>query len=375
MGGRALGGAWRPGSGSPRSSSIAAEEALAEDLLDLALESTDGPRRRARPPVMTMIGIDCQAVLLADLLDDLEAVRCGGASGRAGSGRAGRPRAAPSAPRSRRRPRRPPSPARGALGGAGRAPPRRPRRPAAAPRVGRRRACGGSRSAGRGRTAWSRSRRPPGDSPRSFSSSIVAMMIGISIVSASVFSAARTAQPSMPGITMSRMIAEGCSCLASRRPSSPLEAAAGLIALLAEVAPHQLADRGVVVDDQDRGWPVSGLPGPAGRVGAVAAAGGVGAGRRGGRADLGGEPDREGRALAHLALDADLAAHRPAIEQADRQPQADAACILPLEAWTCENRSNSRACCSGSSPCRCRGPGRRSGRRRLVGRLARRARV
>ena len=76
------------------------------------------------------------------------------------------------------------------------------------------------------------------------------MIVGMSAVWASAFRAASTAQPSMPGMTTSRMIAEGCSCLASRSPSSPLLGGPGPIALLVKTATHQFTDRDVIIDDE-----------------------------------------------------------------------------------------------------------------------------
>src|SRR5262249_49098485 len=93
----------------------------------------------------------------------------------------------------------------------------------------------------------------------------------------------------------------------------------GSEALRTEIALHQLADRGVVVNDQDE----------------VCRA----AWRRGGRltrrtagrtskwpfiaADDHRQPDREGRTLANITFDRDRAAHGLAIEQAIRQAQAE----------------------------------------------------
>ena len=78
------------------------------------------------------------------------------------------------------------------------------------------------------------------------------MITGMSASAGSAFSAVSTAQPSMPGIMTSSVIASGRDL--SRQPERLLPAPGGdhAEALAAEEALHQVAHRRLVVDHQHR---------------------------------------------------------------------------------------------------------------------------
>ena len=79
---------------------------------------------------------------------------------------------------------------------------------------------------------------------------MVSMITGMSASSGSALSADSTAQPSMPGIITSSVMASGRSSRASRSPSSPPRRGDDRKPSLREEALHQVAHRRVVVDHQ-----------------------------------------------------------------------------------------------------------------------------
>ena len=94
---------------------------------------------------------------------------------------------------------------------------------------------------------------------------------GIGEVSGSALSARSTVQPSMPGISTSRLITSGRFSRASRSASSPDAATSDAEALLLEAARDQLARRLVVVDDEHERRRTAGVRGArGGRPGAGA---------------------------------------------------------------------------------------------------------
>src|SRR5919106_816305 len=120
------------------------------------------------------------------------------------------------------------------------------------------------------------------------------MTTGMSARSGSALSAVSTAQPSMPGIITSSVIASGCTSRARRRPSSP--------PLAVTTRKPSLTRKRCM---RSRTAASSSMTSTDGRV-----------------MYEGGQPDREGAAAAGLALDRDVAAHHATKAPAQRQAQA-----------------------------------------------------
>ena len=168
------------------------------------------------------------------------------------------------------------------------------------------------------------------------------MITGMSATSGSALRADRTAQPSMPGIMTSSVIASGRSSRTRRSPSSPPSA----LTTRKPSLPRNRSSRSRTVASSSMTRTVLVPPTPPRRFPRPRVApGATSPGREHRRGDrmVNVEP-------ARLALDGDVPAHHAAQAAADRQPSPVPPYLRVVEASACENSSKSLPNCSGVMP-------------------------